>query len=225
MAACPVALAIDRPDLALGILEAVGVTVGPATPALDRIVAGAIAATPGPGDADASLRAAVRDLLRAGGFKPTGRNKPSSEYIANAAARGAFPRINNVVDVANLVSVESGLPISLLDLDRARGEAPALEIRLGHPGETYAFNASGQEIDIAGLLSVAPIGGPAVGNPVKDAMVAKTDAATKNVVALVYAPRSAVPIHRLEGVLLRFAELLEAHAGAAATEHWVLPGA
>lgn len=225
MADCPVALAIDRPDLALGILEAVGVTVGPATPALDRTVEGAIAAAPGPGDADASLRAAVRDLLRAGGFKPTGRNKPSSEYIANAAARGAFPRINGVVDVANLVSVESGLPISLLDLDRARADAPGLEIRLGYPGESYVFNASGQEIEVAGLLSVARIGGPAVGNPVKDAMVAKTDAATRNVVALVYAPRSAVPIELLERVLRRFAELLEAHADATATERWVLPGA
>ncbi len=31
------------------------------------------------------VRSAVRDLIRHGGFKPTGRSKPASEYLLKAA--------------------------------------------------------------------------------------------------------------------------------------------
>jgi len=93
----------------------------------------------------------VRGLLRRGGFKPSGRNKPASEYLAQAAREGRFPRINNLVDVNNLISLESGLPISLLDL-AAVGERA--EIRYGAPGEKYVFNSGGQEIELAGLICV-----------------------------------------------------------------------
>ena len=36
------------------------------------------------------LRKAVRDLLRHGGYKPTGRGKPSCEYLVRAAGDGAL---------------------------------------------------------------------------------------------------------------------------------------
>ena len=39
----------------------------------------------------AALKAAVRDLLRFGAYKPTGRGKPASEYLLNAAAEGTVP--------------------------------------------------------------------------------------------------------------------------------------
>ncbi len=34
---------------------------------------------------DDAVRSAVRDLLRHGGYKPTGRGKPASEYLIRAA--------------------------------------------------------------------------------------------------------------------------------------------
>src|SRR5262249_21823925 len=79
---------------------------------------------------DDTVRETVRALLRQGGFKPTGRSKPASEYLLNAARDGRLVPINFVVDVCNLVSLHSGLPISVVDLDRARepfrvGVAPA----------------------------------------------------------------------------------------------------
>jgi hypothetical protein len=40
------------------------------------------------------VRKHVRDLLRHGGYKPTGRGKPSSEYLLGAAAEGGMPAIN-----------------------------------------------------------------------------------------------------------------------------------
>src|SRR5579884_2517050 len=45
------------------------------------------------------IKEAVRNLLKRGGFKPSGRNKPASEYLAQAAREGRFPTINNLVDV------------------------------------------------------------------------------------------------------------------------------
>ena len=67
------------------------------------------------------VRLAVRDLLRHGGFKPTGRSKPASEYLIKAATQGLLSPINIAVDVCNVVSLHSGLPISVVDLDLVMG--------------------------------------------------------------------------------------------------------
>ncbi|MEZ6036937.1 MAG: phenylalanine--tRNA ligase beta subunit-related protein [Planctomycetota bacterium] len=131
------------------------------------------------------LRDAVRDLLRGHGYKPTGRGKPSSEYLVGAAADGRLGAINTVVDVGNAVSLHSGLPISVVDLDRA---APPLVVRRPPQGATYVFNRGGQQIDVGGLLCLCDAEGPCA-NAVKDAQRTKTDAATRRVMALVWAPR------------------------------------
>src|SRR5436309_4330894 len=90
---------------------------------------------------DESVNDAVRALLRYGGFKPTGRSKPASEYLLKAVRGGALSPINLAVDVCNVVSLHSGLPVSVVDLDRAR---PPLGVGLAPPGASYVFNASGQ---------------------------------------------------------------------------------
>src|SRR5688572_4923349 len=61
---------------------------------------------------DDGVREAVRALLRHGGFKPTGRSKPASEYLLKAVREGLLSSINLAVDVCNVVSLHSGLPIS-----------------------------------------------------------------------------------------------------------------
>src|SRR5512141_1732266 len=75
---------------------------------------------PAPLSPEEPVRAAIRDLLRHGGYKPTGRGKPASEYLVRAAAEGKLTPINAAVDVGNVVSLHAGLPISVVDLDRAR---------------------------------------------------------------------------------------------------------
>ncbi len=60
-------------------------------------------------------RQAVRTAVRAGGFRPSGRNKPAWEYLLAAREKGTFPTINPLVDLANQVSVGYGLPISVVD--------------------------------------------------------------------------------------------------------------
>ena len=62
---------------------------------------------------DEATRAAVRNLLRHGGYKPTGRGKPAAEYLVRAAAAGLLKSINVAVDACNAVSLHSGLPISV----------------------------------------------------------------------------------------------------------------
>ncbi|HEX6559601.1 MAG TPA: phenylalanine--tRNA ligase beta subunit-related protein, partial [Longimicrobiales bacterium] len=74
---------------------------------------------PAPVQKSEALRSAVRDMLRHGGYKPTGRGKPASEYLVRAAEEGGLRSINAVVDVCNVVSLHSGFPISVVDTDRA----------------------------------------------------------------------------------------------------------
>lgn len=133
-----------------------------------------------------ALYVAIRQMLRHGGFKPSGRSKPSSEYLANALASGRLPAINVAVDVCNAVSLHSGLPISVLDMDRLQ---PPLSIAVAAPGHRYVFNASGQEIDVGGLVCLHDAAGPC-GNAVKDAQRAKTDAATRSTLTVIWGCQS-----------------------------------
>jgi DNA/RNA-binding domain of Phe-tRNA-synthetase-like protein len=123
---------------------------------------------------DEELRLAVRDMLRHWGHKPAGRGKPASEYLMRAVSQGALGSINTAVDICNAVSLHSGFPIALVDLDRAR---PPFRVRAGEPGESYVFNVTGQEIDLKGLICLCDSTGPCA-NPVKDAQRTKTDPAT-----------------------------------------------
>jgi len=133
-----------------------------------------------------TVRAEVRALLRHGGFKPAGRSKPAAEYLYAAHQEGAFPRINAAVDTCNAVSLHSGLPISVVDIDKLDG---ALAIGIAPAGTTYVFNPSGQLIDASGLVCLSDAHGPS-GTPVKDAQRTKTHDGSRSVLALVWGTRS-----------------------------------
>jgi DNA/RNA-binding domain of Phe-tRNA-synthetase-like protein len=173
----------------LGWVVAEGCCAGPSSAGLleeVRAAAGAAAALR-ESPRSVALKAAVRDLLRFGAYKPTGRGKPASEYLLNAAAEGSFPFVNTLVDINNLVSVESLLPISLVDLDRAN--ADRFHCRRGREGESYMFNPSGQVLDLRDLLLLSrpPLDTPCA-SPVKDSQATKTHRATARVLGVIYAP-------------------------------------
>lgn len=134
-----------------------------------------------------AVKTQVRDLLRHGGFKPSGRSKPASEYLVAAVAEGRFPTINAGVDACNVASLHSGLPISLVDLDRIDG---ALTIRIAPAGTTYVFNPSGQVIDTSGLVCLYDAQGP-TGTPVKDAQRTKTHDETRAAISIVWGTKAA----------------------------------
>ncbi|MBP9896819.1 MAG: hypothetical protein KBF28_00465 [Gemmatimonadales bacterium] len=171
-----------HPLLDAGLLEATFPTAladTPAPAALEALLADPARA---PLRSDDVVREHVRALLRQGGFKPSGRSKPASEYLVAAERDGRFPRINPAVDLCNVVSLASGLPISLVDLDLTRG---ALALRVLPPGTSYVFNPSGQTIDAGGLLALCDDDG-ACGTPVKDAQRTKTSATTRRTLVVVW---------------------------------------
>lgn len=154
-------------------------------PSPDWLVAGLARDAAAPVRSDDTVRARVRDLLRVGGFKPTGRSKPASEYLLRAAGEGQLGSINAFVDACNVVSLHSGLPISVVDVDRAE---PPFRVGLAPVGQGYVFNASGQELDIGGLLCLFDANGPCA-NAVKDAQRTKTHAGTTRTLSVLWGVR------------------------------------
>ncbi len=136
----------------------------------------------GPLHRSEDVRGAVRDLLRHGGYKPTGRGKPASEYLVRAANDGDLGSINAAVDACNAASLHSGLPISVVDLDLA---VPPFRVALADDGARYAFNASGQEIDVSRLLCLHDVRGPCA-NAVRDSQRTKTRPETRRTLSLVW---------------------------------------
>lgn len=134
---------------------------------------------------DEAVRTAVRKLLRHGGYKPSGRGKPASEYLLGAADEGTLGSINLAVDLCNAVSLHAGLPISVVDLALAQ---PPLHLGIAADDASYVFNATGQEIKLAGLLCLHDAAGPCA-NAVKDAQRTKTRAETTAVLCVVWGSR------------------------------------
>lgn len=201
---------LDHPTLSLGIVTAQHVAYAPSAPellaelsALEQAIAADSTRYP------ESVRTAVRDVLRKGGYKPTGRGKPASEYLLGQAQAGALPRICNLVDICNLVSLRSGLPISVFD-DELLGDDPCL--RFGRPGEQYVFNVSGQTMDIAGLPVVCRGALEPVGNAVRDSMRCKVHPQTERVRYVVYGSTLLAPAlledatRQLTSALSRYAQ-------------------
>lgn len=150
-----------------------------------------------------AVRQAVRDLLRHGGYKPTGRGKPASEYLVKAE----LSSINLAVDACNAVSLHSGLPISVVDFDRLE---PPLSVTISQEDESYVFNATGQEIRVRGLLCLRDAKGPCA-NAVKDSQRTKTSATTRCTLSLVWGTRAHAD--HLRATVRFYRELLE-RAGA-----------
>lgn len=194
----------------LGLVRAEGLDPQTYPPAFEDALGAAVAReAAGLSTPDAEVvRLAARDMLRNGTYKPTGRGKPASEYLARAAGED-FPRINSLADVNNLVSLEAHLPISMWDLDSV--PAGRYAFRLGGPDEEYVFNAGGQVLGLRDLVSgcrvtaeSGPAGEPIV-TPVKDCQAAKTHDGTERVVTCVYAPANLVSESTLAEVCARLA--------------------
>ena len=163
---------------------------------------------PAPLRADDTVRETVRQLLRHGGFKPTGRSKPASEYLIRAVNSGQLSSINLAVDACNVASLHSGLPISVVDLDKAR---EPFRVGIAPAGSSYVFNSGGQTIDLGGLLCLFDSEGPC-GNAVKDAQRTKTDGSTRRTLAMVWG--TVALLDRAAQTEAWYRSLLEKHGAA-----------
>lgn len=181
----------DDPSLSgmrIGIVEASG-TRWESLPASTELADGlASFLGRGPDAISPARKSAVRDMLRYGSYKPAGRAKPSSEYLLQSAQEGDFPVVNFPVDAANLVSLVTGYPISIVDLGKA---GTKFLLRRGRAGDKYIFNAGGQEIDVSDLLCLyRESDGEWVptANPVRDSMATKIFPGATEFAAFIYAP-------------------------------------
>jgi DNA/RNA-binding domain of Phe-tRNA-synthetase-like protein len=205
---------IDDARLSLGVVEVSGGTVGPASAELTELAA-QLAVRVGAGDYEIpeDRRRAVRQLLKLGGFSPSGRNRPAHELLVrDLRERGGFNHINNVVDVNNVVSLESLLPISIFDVDKLAGP---LTVRIGEPEEGYVFNQSGQWLDVKRCIVCCrgQTPGEPVGSPVKDSMATKIFEGAASFLGVIYANRELWPDGELAAITQRFADLLASETG------------
>jgi len=218
-------LGCHLPGLTVALVETEGVQIAPAPPELrqrcDQAAQAAVSGGLVGGDA---RRVAIRNLLRSGGFRPAGRNKPAQEYLLRTVTdEGSLPSISNGVDLINLISLQSGLPISLVSLNRI---GTRVSLRLGLANEKYVFNRAGQELDVEGLLCLCADsagGAEPVGTPVKDSMRAKVTEEDHRLLACVYASSDAISSDELRCWADDLADGFRRSCGAARCEVTILP--
>lgn len=107
--------------------------------------------------------ACVRKAFKAAGKDPS-RYRPSSEALTRRVLSGkALPRVNAAVDVGNIVSLMTGVPVGVYDSAKLKGK---LTMRVGKAGETYQSVTRG-DVNLEGLILLADEAGP-FGTPYSD---------------------------------------------------------
>src|SRR6267154_3961504 len=148
----------------------------------------------------------VRKAYKALGKDPA-RYRGSAEALLRRIVAGkGFPQINAVVDVINLVSVESRLPIGLYDLGHVTGE---IIFRAGRAGETYK-GIGKYDLNLEGLPLFADDAGPH-GSATSDSERTVVTAETKEILAVIISFGGA---EGLERWAQRMSALLTQHAAA-----------
>ncbi len=148
----------------------------------------------------------VRKAYKSLGKDPA-RYRGSAEALLRRIVAGkGFPQINAVVDVINLVSVESRLPIGLYDLAHVTGE---IVFRAGRAGETYK-GIGKYDLNLEGLPIFCDAAGPH-GSPTSDSERTMVTAATKQVLGIIISFGGA---EGLERWAQRMSALLTQHAAA-----------
>lgn len=204
------------PELRAGVIVAQGITIGDSpAPLKSQIEAYIGRLQSGEVVPDEIVKKGIRDLLRKDGYKPAGRGKPASEYIISSAMKGEFPFINSVVDINNYISLKTGLPASMLDLDKTGHQ---LTLRYGRNDEAYVFNQSGQEIQLKGLLCICRNNDDGdttpLGNPVKDSMLAKTSESTTRCIGVIYGSTLLFSRDSFEKITEEFGQLIKTYGHA-----------
>jgi DNA/RNA-binding domain of Phe-tRNA-synthetase-like protein len=123
---------------------------------------------------------ATRAAYKALGKDPA-RYRGSAEALLRRVIAGkGLPRINAVVDIINLVSVESRLPVGLYDLAHVHGD---LVFRTGRAGETYK-GIGKYDLNLEGLPVFSDALGPH-GSPTSDSERTMVTRETKHVLAVI----------------------------------------
>jgi DNA/RNA-binding domain of Phe-tRNA-synthetase-like protein len=141
----------------------------------------------------------ARALYHRFGMDPT-RHRPSSEALLRRVSRGnPLPRVNSLVDVANVVSLRLQVPIGLYDLGQVEGK---LTVRLGREAESYA-GIRKELVIVADRLCVADDRGPC-GNPSADSARTMITTATEAAAWLFFLPVTEQDLRWVYELVARF---------------------
>jgi DNA/RNA-binding domain of Phe-tRNA-synthetase-like protein len=154
---------------------------------------------------EAPAISATRAGYRALGKDPA-RYRGSAEALLRRIISGKhFPSINCVVDIINLVSVESRLPIGLYDLAKVQG---GIVFRAGRGGETYK-GIGKFDLNLEDLPIFCDAAGPP-GSPTSHSERTMVTSSTENVAAILISfggPQLLeVWCRRMTGLMERYAE-------------------
>jgi DNA/RNA-binding domain of Phe-tRNA-synthetase-like protein len=149
---------------------------------------------------------ATRAAYKALGKDPARYRGSAEALLRRVIANKGLPRIHVVVDVINLVSVESRLPVGLYDLAAVSGD---IVFRAGRAGETYK-GIGKYDLNLEGLPLFADAIGPH-GSATSDSERTMVTASTKSIVALIVSFGGAADLPRWAQ---RMCELLTLYAAA-----------
>src|SRR5271154_2584105 len=161
--------------------------------------------------AEAEPVRAIRALFRSWGMDPS-KYRPSSEALLRRVVQGkGLYRVSNVVDIGNLVSIETGWPLGCYD--RSRITEP-VDLRHGLAGENYE-GIGKKNWNLEGRPVLADPSGP-FGSPISDSTRSMITDSAKNVMIVIYVPEKS-PDASAEFAMKRLCERLIAFAGASNT--------
>jgi DNA/RNA-binding domain of Phe-tRNA-synthetase-like protein len=157
---------------------------------------------------------ATRAAYKALGKDPARYRGSAEALLRRVIANKGLPRINAVVDVINLVSVESRLAVGLYDLAAVSGD---IVFRAGRASETYK-GIGKYDLNLEGLPLFADAIGPH-GSATSDSERTMVTASTKNIVAMIVSFGGAADLPRWTQ---RMSELLTLYAAAKNCESSVI---
>jgi len=205
---------VELPDVRLAVLEADGVRVEPADEPLARLLEEVcnrkLREFTVEALAEAESTRAVRAMFRAWDMDPS-KYRPSSEALLRRVVQGkGLYRVSNVVDIGNLISIETGWPLGCYDRARFR---PPIVFRHGTADEQY--EGIGKRVwHLAGRPVLADPDGP-FGSPISDSTRTMITDSARDVLMVIYVP-AATPAASIESVASRLGDRLAEFAAATA---------
>jgi DNA/RNA-binding domain of Phe-tRNA-synthetase-like protein len=153
---------IERfPNVAGGVIHAVGVRNGPSAAPLreafeaeQAAVVGRIGATP---LSELPSIVAWRRAFRAFGVDPTAYRSAAEALLRRLTKQGSIPSINTLVDVGNLVSIRYGLPVAVFD-QRAMTGATTVRFATGTEAFTDLGSGRRESPDVSEVIFVDEAG-------------------------------------------------------------------
>jgi DNA/RNA-binding domain of Phe-tRNA-synthetase-like protein len=207
---------IQLPGVKLGIVEAEDVRVEAQHPdlttLLDEVCARKQKEFTVESLAEAESIRAIRALFRGWGMDPS-KYRPASEALLRRVVQGkGLYRVSNVVDLGNLVSIETGWPLGCYD--RSRIDTPVV-LRHGLAGESYE-GIGKKTWNLEGRPVLADPAGP-FGSPISDSTRSMITESAKNVAIVIYVPEKSSDA-AAELAMKRLCERLTAFAEASKTD-------